>query len=566
MVLKDLYPSLLARLVGKTPVRKSISFSDDATLKSDGELDRWRRTLADAAATRNAEAVLTAFQSLELASRPVYAFPWGIWAGMRSAIADEDRLWDLEIGEPGDLTAFKADILEQSRRIRLEEPDLSGLAGLFANAENVQRHLSKLSMPWLVELAAMGFGEKVWPLMQAIGAEGLSRPRDNTVDGSLADWREELLFETHTRAVMRAQVHDYPKDPERVLGALERTVKREGWARVMARDCPARHGFDGLMLAMRGRLEESFEAFAAVRASDGFQSTIFESNAIIFPYEKLKAVDLVSKRREYGRAITHSHHFRHDPSGQHGTLVSADQRYFKAFAQAYMQLFRQFNDTGLVHFLLVNMEESDAELHALFDAWEAETGIAINFTREDNKIARDMTKHIEGMAIVTRHLYLGRILEHYSALTLSDVDGVVNRPQADCHAFEGNDIILHSQMWKLTKGRYFRYPFSTLMGGCMAMNNTARTRQYLQMLERYLYLSSDYCLDRDVRLVNTDQAAHFVCAFMGQKYEGLMVKFESVKFVSHTDLRHHTRMELKQQAMEQMVKDGVELPPSSKAD
>lgn len=526
----------------------SRNFTVDPASLDTAFLDQLRSDLRASAGDGSLDRHLETLHRFEFFAAPVFRFPRVIWKLMRREIEDSDDLWP--VVESG---TFSADLLTAARHMRLAVPDFEPVRSVLAQVDHMtEDDLRAFPAAVLIELSLMSYSETRMPLTERLTMFALNSDTFVRAD-TLFEHYQDCLFDLAFDAVFHNRETEFVTHPAKVIRVLEKLAETRIGQLVLGAGRKSAHGFQGQILAMQGALEQSFPHFESVRSQPGFLSTASDGNALVFDDRQDKQFDQAEIRRWWQSLIQLDHHFRYPCQDGHAVLVAADAVYFKSFAHRYLHLLQKVHPAGLVHFHLLNPWADVSELEATFNTWEAETGLRINFTIETNQIVSQMSKHTGGMAMNVRHLALRQYLDHYSSLTLTDIDGTVSEPLTCVADFEGADLILHDLTWLNHGGAYFRPPYSAVMGGVMSVRSTDAAKRYLDRVECYIARSMAYCLSEDRRIVYPDQIAHFVCARMAQKEKALRVKLSPVSFESDRSLKAYDRLSGKLAAMQDLT-------------
>jgi len=528
-----------------------------------------------AVATGEPVIILACIQALEAEICDDYRWPWLFWpmlARNNAAYgdilpADAPRLATNEMlvaggtlpvdvapidgakSGPNGVDELAQEIYQAAFQVR--SGDLTTLSRFFKDPEQTIEAAVALPLAMQVELIFYAMSEKCWPAIEALTARQLKQWQ--TGQNQLHDRLAELFFDLNLRALFRQAMPSFVNRPTDLTDRLDVIATNDVLLDKLGRNSSAVGYFMAAQKSLAGDVEGSITLYDQVNRSPGFRSPIFNPAQTVVPIRSIEDADEAQLLRWFAKYSNITHHYRHDPGAEHVVLVGSEQHYLDRYGELYAETLGMTNPGALVHFHFVSLTTPKVDILALLDGWQVKYGLRINCSFEENSILRQLTPYTAAISMTTRFVYLPDYMETYTSLTLTDIDGWLTAPIEKLSAFEENDTLISSWIWRKNTGRW-RLPWANLAAGYISFKSTANSQKFHVLLRKYIITVTRDNVMRGRNLVYTDQSGLFLSLLHGCKTWGHKVGFlPPAGFKQSFEQREEFRFEGKKQAMKEKL-------------
>lgn len=484
----------------------------------------------------------------ELQSAPTYEWPWMQW----KHLCEQDPSYRACLATL-DLDAVQQDntlaktILSAAITLRLNKPQTDSFKQILESYVEYEADITALPNQFKLELAFIAFSERKWPLLRFLTLQLVTA--NHIYDQKMTECIHFLAFDMFVFATYRPAMPTFVATPKKLVMALEAIESKPEFSHILTRENRTALIFKANMLAIKGKFERALQLYAQANNMEGFRSPVFAQSQVLLPVSEADNPTLQSSLKKWHKKFSDaSFSYPHKTANEHAILVTADEKYFNLYAELYIRIVGVTNPGILIHFHLVNPSENIDSLTEKFQSWEENYKVRINWTLENNKIAKEISRLVSGVCVCTRYIYLPDYLNAYASVTITDIDGWLLASSEKLTNFAGNDSLVSSKVWRRHKG-YWRLPWGNLSGGYASIKSTDNSKRFSKLISAYLiqvYKNNAY---NSKPLFYADQAAHFLCLQYAHKHFHMEVGFIGGGFAQSEEQRFHIRYKGKQDAM-----------------
>lgn len=514
-----------------------------------------RQTVGAAFKGADANSILRDLHAFELTFADNAEWPWMRWRHL--SVEDPAYRDALPAKAPdGVATGLAANVLDAAIAVRrgseaMGNGDLFG--DLFEPNSGLMEASKSLGPSVQLELMMLAFHERHWKAVELLatrllGANSGGHNGGITGDSAINVIMDDLLLDTLFFSIYRPYMPSYVQNPKPLIDKLASLSGTPNVERILARDTTSAQVYMANLLALEGNFTDALPLYAEAAAADGFRSPVFQQVQVLLAVPDLSPVTRQSDMDWYYARSKTSFHYRHDTPQEQALLVAVEPDYFNAYGKLYAQIVGTTNPGALIHFHLINFPaDSDAVVGDLNNI-EAECGVRINFTFEENQLMADRPQLKGGVCVNTRYIYLRDYLDAYAGVTITDIDGWLLKSIDDLSNFGDRDSLVSSWIWKKNTG-YWRLPWANISGGYCSVRSTENSKQFADLVAHYLAKLFALNADKGKPMFYADQAAHFLCLKHAEARWGMQVGFIGGGFAQSEELPFHDRHAGKQKAM-----------------
>jgi len=512
--------------------------------------------VAEAEIAGDAATMLETLQTLEVEISDDYRWPWLCWPALGNHapeyadifLALEPTADGFEMGSfvSGDLSQ---EIYQESFQVRRGKLDT--LARFFENPKQTIEAAKTLPLAMQVELVFYAMSEKCWQVIEAVAKRLLDGWQKENIQ--LHSRIAALLFDLYLRAMFRQAMPSFVNRPTDLTNRLGAIAASGDLLDKLGRSSSVVRCFEAARKSLDGDIEGAVALYDLVNQTAGFRTPVFNPSQTLLPLSVADDAKDAALSRWFGRYSSIDHHFRHKSDDEHVVLVASEQHYLDRYGELYVETLGMTNPGALVHFHFISLSTAKADILAMLDGWEATYGLRINCSFEENRIMRELTPYTSGISVTTRYIYMPDYMDAYASMTLTDIDGWLTAPIEKLSAFEGNDALISSWIWRKNTGRW-RLPWANLAGGYISFNSTPGSRKFVKLLRKYLIIVMRNNVAKGRQLVYSDQAGVFLSLQHGSKTWDHKVGFlPPAGFKQSFEQREEFRSEGKQRAMKEKL-------------
>ncbi len=499
----------------------------------------------------DASSILRDLHAFELTFADNAEWPWMRWRHL--GMDDPAYLDALPATAPiGVATGLAAKVLDAAIAVR-RGVGTDAVNDLFAPNSGLIKASKSLGPSVQLELMMLAFHEQRWKAVEVLatrllGENGGGHNGGITGDSALNAMIDDLLLDTLFFSIYQPYMPSYVQDPKPLVDKLAALSNVPSVERVLARDTTSAQVYMANLLALEGNFTDALPLYAEASAASGFRSPVFQQVQVLLSAPDLSPVTRQSDMDWYYARSNTSFHYRHDTANEQALLVAVEPDYFDAYGKLYAQIVGTTNPGALIHFHLINFPaDSDTVIDTL-NALEADCGVRINFTFEENQLMIDRPQLKSGVCVNTRYIYLRDYLDAYGGVTITDIDGWLLKSIDDLSDFGDNDSLVASWIWKKNTG-YWCLPWANVSGGYCSVRSTENSKQFADLVGHYLAKLFALNSDKGKSMLYADQAAHFLCLKHAEASWGMQVGFVGAGFSQPEGLPFQDRHARKQQAM-----------------
>lgn len=500
--------------------------------------------LTPAIQTADPSTIIEALHKVEFDISDKYEWPWLRWRYL--AIEDSSYLGALpHLSEFVEGASFEHQILHAAISTRHFEKNIvketNKGAALPDFSKLFEEDHTNLKMSLELELVMIAFHDRRWPDANRIARRMLSMRKLNTSQQSLL--AEIIFFATY-----RPHMQNYIAAPELLIEQLRALSKDPLLKPYFITETQTGYTYKANVAALEGKFGEAFSHYKRANTFSGFKSPVFQQTDIILDPDTLYHAKGQEPFKWYKSESKVEFFYPNKPNNKHAILVACEPNYFNRFGKLYAEIIGITNPGALIHFHLINFTESKAAIRTKLKEIEAANNVAINYTFEDNKIARTVPRLIGGICVCTRYIYLPGYLKKYASVTITDIDGWLFKSIDALQNFKDNDILIASMIWRKDIG-YWRLPWGNVSGGYCSFNGSVNGQKLASLISKYLATVCQQNAYANKQLFYADQAALFLCAQYLSKNYDLKVGFIGGGFSQSEELPFQTRQDGKRLAM-----------------
>ncbi len=503
---------------------------------------------------------LEALITFELTQAETYRWPMYFWAKHPARKSEVSAVFTDAYSIEKHTNELEKIILKYAIAIRSQDKPFSLPPfpfTIFNNDYTPLIALESLDYSFGIELAHIAFQENNWPFLNSLGRGLIVRcpyPQDN----EMAERLKQLLLDMVVYSLIRLAGPNLSKQPRLLHDQMTKLSYDKHIQAVILARTPSALVFEANQNIFGGQVDKANKLYEAAANSTGFRTPFFSPLKTILNINKLISMweDGVQRRTIldwYDDQCQLSPVFRHAESSVHVVLASCDQAYFDRHAKDFIEIMSLSNPGTLVHFLLINIEKTEADIHKVFDNWESNYNIRINFTIENNAIMASDNTAVRGVSANSRYTHLPLYLEQYSGILIVDIDGWLNRDIASIVDNRDNDVLICSKVWRARTG-YWRLPWANIAAGFFSLKSNTSTQNFAEFLSFYMKTLYYQRAGKGVDLFWADQAGTFFCLHHFEERGLLKVGFLKDGFSQNWGKVGQERIEARREGMQTKLK------------